>query len=325
MVRLVLVGSLLVGCNGTPPSEGPPVSEGPPLPPGTSSPPPATTCPNGVGPADRWVVFDSLRDVNRDLYAVRANGCDLRRLTTADSVEQQGALSPDGTRLAFASDRSGLMQVHVLDVATGFARQVTDQPRGADGPTWTPDGRQLIVHTGPSLARVDLDGGGTITTLMSGVDDLNAYQHPTFVNGGARLLVDRVNQIDLFTSDGMFLRHVVGNAATFVQAPTVAADGKLVVYATVCRGDSFTLWIARLEGMTTICDESSATLLASAARQPHFGPDDALVFEHEEHERGRAQIGLLPHGGASLLLTPPGHDDRNPSWAPPAATPPSER
>src|SRR5687767_1009441 len=34
----------------------------------------------GVG-LDRWIVFDSMRGGNRDLYAVRADGCGLRRLT----------------------------------------------------------------------------------------------------------------------------------------------------------------------------------------------------------------------------------------------------
>lgn len=51
--------------------------------------------------------------------------------------------SPDGSKLAFVSNRAGKNQVYVLDAAGGEARQATSFKNGASGPVWSPDGSKL--------------------------------------------------------------------------------------------------------------------------------------------------------------------------------------
>jgi Tol biopolymer transport system component len=55
--------------------------------------------------------------------------------------------SPDGTKLAFVSNRSGKNQIYVLRVDGGEARQVTSLPSGASNPVWSPDGTHLAFST----------------------------------------------------------------------------------------------------------------------------------------------------------------------------------
>ena len=70
---------------------------------------------------EAWIAFDSDPNQNRDIYVVRADGSDLRRLTTETSSDMEPAFSRDGRLLAFASDRSNVvMQIHLLDLATGI-------------------------------------------------------------------------------------------------------------------------------------------------------------------------------------------------------------
>ncbi|MFN8539120.1 MAG: S9 family peptidase [Thermomicrobiales bacterium] len=68
-----------------------------------------------------------------------------RRLTFGPKRDTAPAWSPDGSRLAFVSDRAGKAQIHLLDFAAGGeARKLTDAPDGAGDPRWSPDGTQIL-------------------------------------------------------------------------------------------------------------------------------------------------------------------------------------
>jgi WD40 repeat protein len=61
--------------------------------------------------------------------------------------------SPDGRLLAFASQKSGRLQVHVLDLSTGKATQRTRHPEGASLPRFLPDGRIAYQAWGPDTGK----------------------------------------------------------------------------------------------------------------------------------------------------------------------------
>ncbi|MEC1262134.1 S9 family peptidase [Bacillus swezeyi] len=52
--------------------------------------------------------------------------------------------SPDGSMLAFTSNRDETTQVYVMNTAGGEARKVTDIPYDVSQPEWSPDGRSLL-------------------------------------------------------------------------------------------------------------------------------------------------------------------------------------
>ena len=84
-----------------------------------------------------------------------------RQLTIGARHDTRPRFSPDGRTLAFLSDRRPLVeeepgapqdredgtQVHLLPLAGGEARRLTDLPRGVDAFEWSPDGRSLVVRT----------------------------------------------------------------------------------------------------------------------------------------------------------------------------------
>jgi len=86
-----------------------------------------------------------------DIYIVNADGSGLRRLT--DGIDP--ALSPDGTRVAFARWASP-HGVFVLDLRTGQEQRIAsvNRPRG---PTWSPDGARLgFTHVTRTRTCVEL-------------------------------------------------------------------------------------------------------------------------------------------------------------------------
>src|SRR5262249_26336286 len=70
-------------------------------------------------------------------------------------------LSPDGSRVAFISDRSGALQVWLYDFADAAPAPLTDF-RGAllTDPSWSADGKRLLITVrgtqNPGLVEIDL-------------------------------------------------------------------------------------------------------------------------------------------------------------------------
>lgn len=77
--------------------------------------------------------------------------------------------SPDGSRLAFSSNRTGRYEIWTVAADGSGARQVTDGPGEKTWPTWSPDGtRILFTHT---------QAGRTGLSLVDlAVSEITAYQ-----------------------------------------------------------------------------------------------------------------------------------------------------
>ncbi len=115
---------------------------------------------------DGRVVFTALGD----LWTVNHAG-KLTQLTNDVFVERDVSVSPDGTTLAYISDRAGNMQIWLRDLETGDARPVTRNSPGPRYPSFSPDGSRLaFLQVGPigtkdfSLRILDL-GSGEIRRL----------------------------------------------------------------------------------------------------------------------------------------------------------------
>ena len=163
-------------------------------------------------PDGKWIVFTSNRAgdptpptatqpqpdpaaANKDLelYAMRADGTGVVRLTNAPGYDGGPFFSPDGKRLVYRSDRknNNLLQVFVADLAfdgagniTGLANehQLTDDANVNWGPYWHPDGRHLIYatsahgHTNYELYLMRDDGSQkTRVTYAAGADVLPVF------------------------------------------------------------------------------------------------------------------------------------------------------
>ena len=102
-----------------------------------------------VAPEGRTLVFDLLGD----LYALGSTGGEARRLTSGIAFDSQPAWSPDGTQIAYLSDRSGAENLWVMRADGTAPRQVThnDGPDEFVSPAWARDGGALYV----SLYRAD--------------------------------------------------------------------------------------------------------------------------------------------------------------------------
>ena len=96
-----------------------------------------------VSPDGNTIVFDLLGDV----YTMPIAGGTATLILGGAAFEMQPRFSPDGKRIAFASDRDGLMNVWTMDLAGKDLRQVSkEREREVSNPAWTPDGTYLVAR-----------------------------------------------------------------------------------------------------------------------------------------------------------------------------------
>ena len=94
-----------------------------------------------VSPDGRDLVFSLLGD----LYRMPVTGGNARRIASGPAWEVQPRWSPDGSRIAFTSDRGGGNNLWTVDANGGNPVQVTKEDfRLLNNPAWTPDGRFII-------------------------------------------------------------------------------------------------------------------------------------------------------------------------------------
>ncbi|HEY4057200.1 MAG TPA: LpqB family beta-propeller domain-containing protein, partial [Kofleriaceae bacterium] len=80
-----------------------------------------------------------------------------QRITKDPAIDSSPAWSPDGSQIAFVSDRNGGPQIFVTPAAGGTARQVSFNGTYNTEPTWSPkSGKHIIAYTTRDGGKYDI-------------------------------------------------------------------------------------------------------------------------------------------------------------------------
>ncbi len=117
---------------------------------------------------------DPASDADRAAIWLQAlAGGEPRQLTTGRAYDTNPQWSPDGSTLAFRSNRDGRMQIYLLPADGGEARQLTYLPQGVgDDFAWSPDGRWMAFSAGPSRPAFDPNRPYRLTRTMYRLDGM---------------------------------------------------------------------------------------------------------------------------------------------------------
>jgi len=96
-----------------------------------------------VSPDGKTIAFDMLGDI----YTMPITGGKTTNIASGMAWEMQPRFSPDGTRIAFTSDRAGGDNIWTMDVDGKNKEQVTTESfRLTNNPTWSADGQFIAAR-----------------------------------------------------------------------------------------------------------------------------------------------------------------------------------
>jgi dipeptidyl aminopeptidase/acylaminoacyl peptidase len=103
------------------------------------------------------------RPANYNLWLISIDGIKRMQLTNSSKNDRNPLWSPDGSKIAFLSDRSGKTQVHVIALSGGESWQVTFAENGVDSYKWVDDASiacVLPVSRNADLVGAEEEAGG---------------------------------------------------------------------------------------------------------------------------------------------------------------------
>src|SRR5512138_3732674 len=151
--------------------------------------------------SQEMVIFSYEEDGYAHLFAYIPDKMPLTRITYGDWDDITPSPSPNGEKIAFASNRSGFWDLYLLDLSSGDVTQLTNTPEYEGAPTWSPDGSFLAfeVYEGDNLnievgpADDPLNNPIHLTT-SSASDHSPAWapdgRHIAFISDGEVMLAD---------------------------------------------------------------------------------------------------------------------------------------
>lgn len=92
-------------------------------------------------------LIDEQRQYRSHLYVQSLEDNSVIALTTGAVRDTFPRWSPDGSTIAFVSNRSGKSQIWLIDAAGGEAVQLTHGKHAASQPFWSPDGRYILFSS----------------------------------------------------------------------------------------------------------------------------------------------------------------------------------
>lgn len=271
-----------------------------------------------IDPTGTLLVYASTQHrASADLYVKHINGSSVTQLTDDSAHDVMPVFSPDGKRIAFASDRSGNWDIYMMDVNGGQPVQLTDDPAHDLHPSFSPDGSKLVYssHTTQSgqweLVVIEIDSPSTKRYIGHGLfpewsptDNRIVFQRPR--ERGTRWF--SVWMIDLINGEGVRPTEIAASANAAAVTPTWSPDGKFIAFSTIVNPDTSQLetppqadiWIMGADGS----GRANLTRSQYANLQPVWSRDGSIVMVTNRGEQNIENIWSIRPDRAMRAIQP---------------------
>jgi len=270
-----------------------------------------------LSPDGQSILYAGSSGGTEDIFLLRVGGRNPLNLTAdSPSGDSQPAFSPDGTRIAFRSERSG-GGIFVMGATGESVRRVTDF---GFAPSWSPDGSELAVSTSSFIDPFSRNVGAKLfaVSVATGdrrlIDDGDAVQ-PAWSPHGQRIAfwgATDGGQRDIWTvpAVGSAAGRRVSVTADLATdwSPQWSPDGQWLYFLSD-RGGLMNVWRTRIDESSgrVLGDAESVVAPAPAVSGITFSRNGQMAFSTLDQRTTIEQLPLDPvreaiAGPAELVL-----------------------
>jgi TolB protein len=186
--------------------------------------------------SEKVLLYPVSKDGNVDILLIDMISNETKNLTRHASTNSYPAWSPDGTQIAFASDRSGTMNIYVMSAGGENVRALTKGLDICRAPAWSPDGKKIafcrhVDNLLPVIYIMNADGGNARR-----LTEEDSYD-PAWSPDGKRIAFTSYRsgtgfRLYVMDGDGKNVSELTTNDNTFGYVyPAWSPDGKKIVYS----------------------------------------------------------------------------------------------
>jgi uncharacterized protein YjdB len=255
------------------------------------------------------VVVTSTRQGTADLFAFDPESPGRFNPVTSGPGDDLGAaFSPDGSRIAFASNRDGNFEIYVADADGGNATRLTTTAANETEPAWGPDGAWLAYQSdasgAPQIWSMGADGSGQ-RALTQGPANMEPAVAPDGSVIAFSTIRDGNYEIYLMAPDGSEQQNVSRNPGAHERVPGWI-DAGTVAYVREEREGRSATWVVMghpLDGFPQPLTQPTMVVNDFA-----ISPDGAtlVIASEAQGPSGRTirTVYLVPVGGGSMTEVP---------------------
>ncbi|HEV2840754.1 MAG TPA: hypothetical protein VGW39_05460 [Chthoniobacterales bacterium] len=267
------------------------------------------------------IAFESSRSggPTRNIFVMDADGSNQTNLTPGQTLETYAAWSPDGTKIAFASERDGNSEIYVMNADGSNQVRVTNNPAGDYEPRWSPDGTKFafISDRGGGGAALDIyvmntDGSNPIRLTNTQDDDFD----PAWSPDGTKIAFTRasVNDFEVFmmNADGSNQTDITNRPTILDASPAWSPDGSRIAFQCGLGGGGIYLMNPDGTNLLRLTDDGTGS-----DGGPAWSPDGTKIVLHRTPPSGGGQpdIWVMNADGSNLTrLTTDPLTDLRPDW-----------
>jgi len=231
-------------------------------------------------------------------------------ISVTPTSDKPPTVTPEGGgfgQIAFASDRTGIPQIWIINANGTGLRQVTNSQWGACQPDWSPDGQRLVfispceenqeVYDTASLFIINADGSGLeelSTSDGGGFDPAWSPDGKTILFTSVRnIFRPQIFKIDLDTQE--VIRLSVDDWRD--SQPEWYPDSSKVLFVTT-RNGPYQLWTMNADGSEQVRFSASGDLWDT---HPAWSPDASVIYFTQRSQGGvpRLMGARYPDGGTA--------------------------